>query len=403
MVSIGKRAAVLLICISLLLSLVGCGSGGEEIKREGIMIEDDAPYSEAAKEYAGEVIEELILYGYKKSVTQNVSEAKAAELSSLSARVLALTADTSLSEAQYLYLFDTLSKHGQGVVDELVALRRGETSSLTKSEELYSLLGGVLGADTVGSLLYDICLLRCDMRIEKLKARYEEHGFSYLLLDIAAAEDDARVLRECIGRDAFAAVMKNAVALVSLMREGTESVGSFSDGELLVILSHLEIGNISIGSEGWELLFSMITPSGTDTYRAKILNALKSSGDIEKFAAVSDDTVAFIALLNTRLTKDDIAKIRDGRGAAAIGRIFTSLDEEELLLFKKITETEINNALYSELALAEYGEDYEEYLSSIKEVSYGELTESIGTDSFSDNLDNYLRCRFGALYYEVSR
>lgn len=124
---------------------------------------------------------------------------------------------------------------------------------------------------------------------------------------------------------------------------------------------------------------------------------------MEKFAAVADDAVAFIALINTRLTKDDIAKIRDGRGGEAIGRLFESLTEEELLLFKKTTEIEINNDLYSELALAEYGEDYAEYISATKEVSYGELSASIGTAGFSDNLDEYLKGRFGALYYEVSR
>lgn len=402
MVSIKRRAAALFLCLAILFSLVGCLGDREDI-HEGIEIKDDAPISEAAKEKAAEVIEELIIYGYKSAVKPNIDDAKRAELSALAERVLPLTLDSSLSEAQYIYLFDTLAERGEGVIDELEAYMDGEASALPRSAELYGALCSVLGADAVGSLLYDICVLRYEIRLEKLRARYEQYGFAYILTDIADAEADMKTLRENIGKRAFSAIIKNAVAAVALMRGGLESMGSLTCGELLIILSHLEIEDIQIGKEGWSLVFSLITPSGGETYGAKMIKALKDSGDADELAAVMDDAVKFAAHIQSRLTKDDIEKIRNGQGGEAIGRIFESLNSEELALFGRITAIEPENEIYSALAIAEYGEEYSEYLAQTKEVSYGELCLAIGTDSFSDILDEYLTCRFGALYYEVSR
>lgn len=396
-----KALLSLLLILSTLISLAACSAPEVEIVKDEIEITESAPISDASKERARVVILDLIRYGYRAAVMSNISAAKDQELSALADRVLPLTLDKGLSEAQYTHLFDTLATQGEGVISELSDIAKGESSALTSTEALYVAISGEIGADAVGSILYDICLLRYDIRLEKLNTRYEQYGFPYLLEDIASLRADTAVMRESIGREAFAAVIKNAFAIAALIRGDRELLDSLEPGEMLILLAHIELEEMKIGEEGWALLFSFLSPSGNESYEAKIRAALKASGDDIKIAAVMDSAVSFISHVRDKLSADDIAAIRDGRGDDAVSRLFGELNDEELELFFSVTEVDIDRNRYSELAELHYGEDFTAYKRGIKEVSRAELTAAIGADDFSARLTEYIEWRFSALTYEV--
>ena len=88
-----------------------------------------------------------------------------------------------------------LKNDGEGVIDELLALRAGEDVGYEKTRTFYLNLTYAFGADRVASMLYEVCLLIYDAKYEQAVERFEIYQYPWYQeeADALAAEKAAWV------------------------------------------------------------------------------------------------------------------------------------------------------------------------------------------------------------------
>lgn len=397
-----KRLIPLLLAAAIVFSFVACQTAVPEEQELEIKIEEDAPYSADALEYAEQTVYSLVLYTYRKAVLDKIPEKVEDRLRDYASRICDITAAKPVTEEQYRGAIKLLADKGNGVIDELLALCTGEDTDCEKARALYLDLAGVFGSEHVASMMYDCCVLIYDARYERAVEKLEDYGYPWYQEEAEALLVEKAVFTESIGREDFSALIRCATAMAEIFSVESEEISAvFSNAEVLEVIRHLELSEIDIDENGWKLLLCYGLNQKNSSYRAELYNMLKESGDIDRLAGVMNDSINLLVDMIERCEPEDIALLRAGKRDEFIVSVFSRFDNKEWELFKSVTSVSLANEIYSELAREEYGDDYSEYLANIRQVGFEELREKVDNEDFYQYLVDYIAGICPAISYEV--
>ena len=131
---------ILAFLLAALCAFVTIGCRKEEPLKEGLTLQPNAPYSEETMLYAKQTFLSLMESAYSSASgikIENISPTIKTRLEGYSARVCAITAQKTVVESQYLFMLDTISRDGKAVIDELLALRAGESTEWGSIRNFY--------------------------------------------------------------------------------------------------------------------------------------------------------------------------------------------------------------------------------------------------------------------------
>ena len=399
-----KRTLALCLAVLLAMSFVGCGQGKKGETTTGILIEKDPLYSAEAQSLAEETLYALITYAYRAALTDNIPQKVEARLADYAHRVAEIFAKEPIPEAQYQSVMEMLAQGGPAVIDECLAVKAGEAVDCERTRTLYLDLTYAYGAERVSNILYDFCLFLYDAHYERAMEKFEEYQYPWFKEDADALAAQKQVFAGGIKKESFSALLRFTTAMAELLSINPEGLAdSFSDAEVLEIVHHLDVSQIDITADAWDLLLSYV-PRGKDgSYTAKLAAVFEESGDRSRLAAVMNDAVTLSASVLKKLLPEDIAALREGEREVLINSIFSRFDEEDWSLFASLTSIPLANGQYSALAIEQYGSQaYLSYIASMKTVSLAELRAAIGSAEFYQTLTDYLAALCPAISYEVN-
>ncbi|MBQ3013568.1 MAG: hypothetical protein IJD75_00315, partial [Clostridia bacterium] len=400
---IHKRILSLLLALLLATSFVGCNREEKNEETTGIPIQSDPAYSDALLQDAEQIIYALVVYTYRSAVMDKISETVEARLARYAHRLCEITAAKPIPEDAYRSVLALLEREGEGVIDELLALRAGEDVGYERTRTLYLDLTYAFGAEQVASMLYEVCLLIYDAKYEQAVERFETYQYPWYQEEADALAAEKQLFAQSIGKDAFSALVRCGTAMAELLVTTPEGIAdSFSDAEMLEVIRHLDFSKIDITPAGWELLLSHVPSGESGSYRSRLSAAFRENGDVSRLAAVMNDAVKLLSSAKEKLTPADIAALRAGDRDALVSAVFSRFGEDDWALFASVTSISLANQAYSALAEAAYGEAYLTYVASIGAVDLSTLQASVGGEAFVQNLSNYLAGICPAIAYEVN-
>ena len=398
-----KRISALLLALTLVLPLTACQGKSTE-PAHGIQIGEEQPYSAEALAYAERTVFATVIDIYRKAVLNQIPEKVEKRLAGYAQRICQITASKPVSEERYLWAIGRLAECSSDVVDELIALREGTSRDFEVTRRLYLDLASVFGADHVASMLYDCCLLIYDAKYERAMEKLEDYQYPWYQEEADAWAAEKTVFAESVGREDFSALVRCTTAMAELIKLGsTDLSGSFSNTELLEIIRHLDLSEIDVDAAGWSILLSRSLPKDTSSYRGKLAEAFRESNDLDRVAAVMGDTVKLLASMMDSLAPEDLDLLRAGKHDELFTALFARFEDADWALFETVTSVSLANGQYSELATAEYGAAYSEYLAGIRSIGLDALRASVGESTFYANLSDYLAGICPAMSYEVKQ
>ena len=398
-----KRILALCLAVLCVAPLAGCGKGKNEETTTGIPIEKDPAYSTEVKSLAEETFYALITYAYRAAVTDTIPQKVEARLASYAHRVAEIFAQKPIPAAQYQSAMAKLLEKGPLVIDELLAAKLGETVDYENTRTLYLDLTYAFGAELVSDILYELCIFLYDAQHERAMEKFEEYQYPWYKEDADAFAAQKQVFIKGIKKESFSALVRSTAAMAELLAISPEGLAdSFSDAEILEIIRHLNISEIDITKEGWELLLSYIPAGKEGSYTSKLAAAFEENGDRARLAAVMNDAVILSASILKDLLPEDIAALRRGEREALINSAFSRFDEDDWSLFSSLTSVPFSNEQYSALAAEEYGEEYLAYVAGIQNTTITELRAAVGSAAFYQTLTDYLAAICPAISYEVN-
>ena len=397
-----KRTLSLLLAFLLAASFVGCNREEKNEEKTGIPIQSDPPYSDALLHDAEQIIYSLVIYTYRTAVMDKITEKVEARLARFAHRLCEITAAKPIPEQAYRSVLALLERDGEGVIDEMLALRAGEDVGYEKTRTFYLNLTYAFGADRVASMLYEVCLLIYDAKYEQAVERFEIYQYPWYQEEAEALAAEKQLFAQSVGKEAFSALVRSGTAMAELLVTTPEGIAdTFSDAEMLEVIRHLDLSKIDITPAGWELLLSHVPSGESGSYRSRFAAVFRESGDLSRLAAVMNDAVKLLNSAKEKLTPEDIAALRAGDRDALASAVFSRFGEDDWALFASVTAIFLANAQYSALAEEAYGEAYLAYVASIGTVDLSTLQASIGSEAFLQNLSNYLAGICPAIAYEV--
>ena len=387
---------------TLVFPLVSCAHPAAEEELPGIQIENDAPYSEETLAYAEQTIASLVDYAYRKAVWDTVSEKVAIRLADYATKICRITHEDLVTEAQYRAAIDLLAEKGEAALDEVIVLREEGFGACEQARALYLDWSSIFGSEHVGSMLYDCCLLVYDLKCERVQEKWEEYRYPWYQEELQALRAEKEVFTHSMESKDFSTLIRCSTALAELASvDSAQIADAFSDAEVLDMIRYLDLAEVSIAPDGWELLLSYGFGFGSSSYQKKLCEALRESGDMQRIAERMNDVQALTVAAMNRLTTQDVALLRQGEREAVISAVFSRFDEQDWARFFAATSLSLDNATYSALAREEYGASYEQYLSKRHAIDYDALRAVVGTEDFYPCLLEYLAGICPSLSYEV--
>ena len=404
-----KRILAFLLAALCAFATLGCRK--EEHLKEGITLQPNAPYSEETMLYAKQTFLSLMEAAYSSASgikIENISPTIRTRLEGYSARVCAITVQKTVVESQYLSMLDTISRDGKAVIDELLALRAGESTEWGSIRNFYLDLTAIFGSEYVASMFYDICAFIYDAKYDLAMERYEKNPYPWYLEEAETWATEKAIFLASVERTAFSALIRCGVATFELFSNGFASLpDAFSDAELLQIVKTLDLEDIVMERAGWSILLSYTLPKeeplADAPYFVKLRYAVRTSGDYEKLADVMDEMSALALSVTQKMIPTDMQALRTGDYEALANSVFSRFSDADWDAFNTLTSIALSNEQYHALATAEYGASYSEYLASLQSVTFEELRQSLGTEDFYSDLLHYLAGICPAISYEVNK
>ena len=401
-----SKILLLLLALSVVISTVGCQPVQSEAEQpQLIKIEEDPAYSAETVLWAEQTIFSFVLCTYRSFVMDFISPKTETRLKSYAQRICQITTEKPIPEEKYRSVIAQLEVNGMGnpIVNELLAMSKGEADTFEVTRAFYLNLVYAFGAEQVASMLYEGCLLIYDARYEKAVERLEEHQYPWYQEDVDTAAAERAIFAEGVGKESFSTLLRLSTAIAELLAVDPERLPQmFSDAEILDMIRCLDLSKINVSQEGWELLLSKTLKSKNDQHIANLIQAFKESDDISSVSAVMNDTVKLLSSVLDALSPEDLASLRAGDRENLAVAVFSRFDEGDWELFASVTSVVLTNEQYSALAEEKYGDAYTEYLSSIEPVNVESLRESIDNEDFCQNLFHYLAAICPAIFYEVN-
>ena len=397
-----NRVLLVLLAVSLVFPLFGCQPKVQEEADTKIPIEQDPAYSAETLLWAEQSIFAFVLDTYRTAVMDTITPKTETRLRSYAQRICQITAQKPIPEEKYRAIITVLTQDGKGAVDEFVAAKKSGTISYEKTRELYLELTYAFGAEHVASMVYDGFLLFYDARYEKILERLEEYQYPWYQEEADAIAAERSIFANGIQKESFVTLLRCSTAVAELLAANPDGLSSvFSDTEILETVRRLDPSKIDISDEGWELLLSYTIHSKSNPYYQSLIQVFKESEDISRVSAVMNDAMQLFASVLKNLLAEEVTAIRNGDREAVWSAIFSRFTDDDWALFASVTSVSFVNAEYTDLAKAQYGDAYGEYLSKIESISVEQLRASVGDVDFYQNLLNYFAGICPAISYEV--
>lgn len=371
----------------LILSLFGCRR--EELPDAELEITDDLPSRPENSEKAEDVFYKLIEYYYASTTVQNLPDNAKAEIKTVSARLAEITDSYGISAESYASFLNKLSSSGNDVIDEILADESQGAKSFDKTKSLYLDACALLGSECISSLAFDYALYLYDYRYNLTMSNYEKYGYSYLLLDAQNLLSEKSILENDVGKEDFISFVAGTIATSELiLGRSAEGLENFSDEEILMFVGNIDL-SFDISEEGYEFLFTRLSPLVTEGILSEIMPLMKENGDVEKLASIAGEIFSLIRFAQANLSVSDVAEIRLGNTKALIESAMSRFGDEEWEMLSTIGEIDIKSEEYEGVFLEKY-EDFAAYLEDFEPVSIEELRASVGTDKFYESLKGYV-------------
>jgi hypothetical protein len=268
------------------------------------------------------------------------------------------------------------------------------------SEDAVDVIGSVffdltdrVGAEYFGAVAYGAAVMEYERKIEEHTAKGTSVG------RVKAKELTAKmnVFKEEIGKKNCSELLRLGFFLRGFFVDGRlnpDAADRFSDEELLIFIKKIDIGGISAGKAGLELLLdyyadSLILKNET-SYVEELLYEANYNGDAGRIFSDFEDLLILLNKVVKSLDKDDVGLMRQGEYKELIRSVFLKFDEESWEIFEKLTSVEIEKAKYEKIAFDFFGEDFSEYCSEDRTVSLSEVRLSINEENFYNKLEGYI-------------
>lgn len=404
-----NRAVAMLLALMLSLSLFSCGGETADSGRDGIYISDEQPYSAEAVAYAEQTFYSLLQHYTRASGVQTIPEATLARLGAVAAELVAISAESPITESVYIAVMDKLRESGEAVIDEYYAYSQNGTGELARTRELYLSLVSLLNADTVSRMAYRFLLYGYDYRYGEEIGKSEKYPEYKEMYEARAEAIDAerRALVMGIGEGEFSSALLQALALSELISGGvldSDEMSGFTDGEILIFIKSLELSATDIDDEGWCLILDKILPGAAgENYGTAQLFKMRENRDFEKISAVMNDLSAIIAAVSERVTAEDIALLRADKTEQLLRNTLKRFTDDDLARLARVFSVDINKEDYHSVALSFYGAEYAEYAENIQPITQEELRASLDGETFYESLERYIAGLSPALSYGMRK
>ena len=364
-------------------------------------------YAVETEAYAQDVLYELLTKYFQKTVIKTLPETVMQTLREQANNIQKITADTGLTETQYLQCMQFLETNIEEYTDALARLEQGNSTEgdFETLKYAYTHLLSKIGSDALGEIVYSLCVYRYDYAYETCMERYEEYGYTYLKIEAETFAQDKKTLQEEVGQENFISVMQMVCLLSDLFvgrafEEG--QLASFTDHEILALLQEPSFSSVTISEAGWELLLKylqIMVPS--QSYFGKLFAKACENGDVVLLSTKMDSVLTLLSAVQKHLTVEQAALFKQNKTGQALSSIVASFGEVEWMLFDEIATLELKNEDYEAIAESFYGESYKNYSSTVKISSLDDLKNAAGTDGFLEVLKGYVAGISPAISYGV--
>ena len=383
----------------------------EDIVKEGIDVLPDerTEYSDSTTELAKKVFYNLLRLHYIKDNGRAPTDEAEAAIVGKSEEIRLSTLDAErITESDYLEFVGGVARNTEHLVDLLLSLSE---SDLTRDElrRIYLDLSKSIDGIYTGRLFYHLSLYIYDYKYDKQMALYSELGYPYLKIKADELRSEREIFVTKIGEANCAGAMQLFLIASDLFFGGAFDDGvlsGFSDDEALLVLQYADFSELSMQSDGWELLLSYYFKAASFKdvgYYPSLLKHAVASGEGQAIGSVMNDVVLLICAAKQNITADDISALRRGESDKVIAGIFSRFDDEDWQTLERIGCADVTPSIYSAYAQEKYGEDYLIYSMSVGTATLAELKGAVGSDSFLPTLEKYLAGISPALAYGVNK
>ena len=394
-----KLILLLAVFACAVIMLFSCSSGEKPIVQSGIEITEtqNGKIDEETDKRAEAAIFSVLEYYCQKTMASTLPPKLIQTLKNEAERIQGATKEHPVSVKRYESLVSALENDGRAVVDEIT----DPSGGYVRTMELYNTLSRELGSEYVGNTLYSIFVCLYDYSYESKMEDYGEYGYAFLLEDAKAVLAKKATLINNVGKESFSQAVK-ALFFVSRLIEGgaheSDTLKSFTDEEILLLIDHMELSLEKIDEKGWELLLSYIPASREGTYISYLWACAKDNKDISTFASVMPDIISLLLSAKDSLDTLDAEHIRNMDGQALLANAFCKFGNKEWALFEKITSVPISD-LYNQASSEYLKEEFDIYCEQLKTYTLDELKASVGREDFFKILEGYIGSKSYALSY----
>ncbi len=394
-----KVIATFLSCAFVACAFSACNNGQVPPVKSGIEVVDDTDrtYSETSRERA-----KNLLYGTIESailLLTNKSELSISEQESAlnhAQKIENVVASKGLSETSFNQVFDNLEQNQVEYVNAIISARKGEDNqgALQTIKKALTTLVANVGANAMGSILYDLQVYSFEVESEAALLDYEKYGYAYLLEKSNTALKNKQTLIDDVKEENFISIVKLCFFVGELFfGSGMDSsvLLSFSDQEILLLLNNPDFSNISIGKEGWKLILNGVYGNlDTKAFHKALKRKADQNGDLDKVAEKMNLAIKLICSIQDNLTEEDVQFIKKGQKEKLISSFFKHFSLNDWDSFSALTSIEIDNSAYDDIALSYYGNKYQTYREQIQLVTISDLKQGVENSDFCELLSNYL-------------
>lgn len=268
----------------------------------------------------------------------------------------------------------------------------------------YGNIAATIGFDNAGRLSYRIVLYVYESLYQLNMDRYEKFGYSYLLQNAKAYEEEKKLLENEVGENNFVLAAQTLCALCSLTQSGLSDgiAAHLSDGEVLTLIQAQKSSSLALSEQGWNVLFSCFSKLDGQSYAAEFLALAQKNGDINQICARMNGLFALLSAVQSKFTIQQTALLRSGLTEQLIHSVFSAFGESEWALFEELTTLSLSDD-YNALAAQRFGDDYTAYRANILVRPLSELKAAVGTTDFFTILEGYAAGVCPAVAYGLFR
>lgn len=387
---------------SLSLSLVSCGAPQKDVQHG---IEIAAPsvytYKEETLEYAKDAVYAVL---YAKELQNGASPSASAleKIEEKAKSLVALTANGGISEQRYLSAARALYAQAE----TLARVLSGERP-ISEIKALYGTLSDLIGKEYIGGCVYELLLQGFESKRQAALKSYDASGAAAHLVIAQRQEKNISALKNSVGKENVCRLLDYAFLFSELALGSSFDAGAvaLSDAEILMLLTYLNPAALTVGEEGWELIFNLsseaVLLTDAPSFLQKMQFAAAKNGDGAELSKKMDALLSLLCTSQNRLDTASVALIREGRLFEFFAKLVSKFTAEDFALLDEALSISYENLEYSTLAQSYYGASYTAYLSDLQTYRLDNLIQAVGTDAFENILKGYIAGKCPALSYAI--